>query len=177
MRAQSIPCKHRVRGTVALELLLVMPVILVLAMAFIEYALILTCESKLNLAAYAGANVARHGGSEEDVDQAVVAALPAHAHVSNRTVKIIRLNPPSAQTSQTTASPLWQRTSTPSQNSTGTVTDSRGTAGSLVSQVPLSAIQVRVEVPANRVVPNMLKYVGFDLAGEKLTGVAVLAKE
>jgi Flp pilus assembly protein TadG len=63
------------RGHAALELLLVMPLLLAVLVGTVEFALFLTAQQQVNLAAREGARVAATGGSIDDINQAVRLSL------------------------------------------------------------------------------------------------------
>ena len=61
----------RRRGTVALELLFVLPVLLLVVLAIIELSLLLGAEHRLTAASREGARVAALGGGPQEIEQAV----------------------------------------------------------------------------------------------------------
>ena len=69
--------RSRRRGGVALELLLVLPILLAVLLGAVELSLWLTAQQQVNLAAREGARVAAVGGNLDDVNAAVRSALGA----------------------------------------------------------------------------------------------------
>lgn len=75
MRIQATRRKSGRRGTVIIELLLVLPVFVVLLTAMIEFSLILTARQELLTASREGARIASHGAPNEEVQAAVQRVL------------------------------------------------------------------------------------------------------
>src|SRR3954452_603182 len=69
--------RTRRRGQVALELLLVLPVLLAVLLGTVEFSLWLTAQQQVNMAAREGARVAATGGTPDEINQAVRRALGA----------------------------------------------------------------------------------------------------
>jgi hypothetical protein len=65
------PRRHRRRAGIALETLLLLPVVLLVALAVIEFSLVLGARERLLVASREGARVAALGGDERAVDEAV----------------------------------------------------------------------------------------------------------
>jgi Flp pilus assembly protein TadG len=160
----------RRRGTVALEFLLILPIVMLLTAGFIQFAMMLTADSRLLLAAYNGATAARHGGSETDIRQAVDKALLNNTYKTNRTIRIYRVDPPTLPF--TIPEDVLIATIDPAN-----VLTLANPPVNTQSQPTLSAIKVVVEVRADKVAANLLKYVKYDLANYTLNGSAVLPKE
>lgn len=164
--------KHRMysRGSVALEFLLILPIVVLLSVAMIQFALTLLADQKLLLAAYNGATAARHGGTEADIAIAVDKALPTAAYKTNRVIKVYRVNPPLIPN----GFPQDELIATISPTNVVTLANPLVTTA---GQPTLTPIKVAVEIQADKVVPNMLDYVGYDLANYTLLGAVVLPKE
>jgi Flp pilus assembly protein TadG len=63
--------KRRRRGSLTLELLLVLPILLLVLLAIIEFSIWAVAQQQLLTASREGARVAALGGSRDDVEQAV----------------------------------------------------------------------------------------------------------
>jgi Flp pilus assembly protein TadG len=63
------------RGHVAIELLIVLPILLTVLLGTIEFSLLLTAQQQVSLAAREATRVAATGGSVADIEQAVRLAL------------------------------------------------------------------------------------------------------
>lgn len=59
------------RGHVALELLLVLPILLTVLLGTVEFSLLLTAQQQVSLASREATRVAAMGGSEGDIEQVV----------------------------------------------------------------------------------------------------------
>lgn len=160
----------RHRGSISVELLIILPMIVLLGAALVQFALMLLADQKLLLAAYNGATAARHGGTEDDIAIAVDKALPYLAYKNYRIVKVYRVDPPVLPN----GIPVDVLIATIDASNNVTLANP---PVEVASQPSLAAIKVTVEVQADKVVPNMLKYVQYDLANYTLVGSAVLPKE
>jgi TadE-like protein len=134
------PCHITRRGTVALELLLALPVLLGVVLGVVEFGLMLVAEQQLVAASREGARVASQGGAQSDVVQAVEQFL------GSGTLRNAMIN--------------------------AVLTDNMGQP--LASGQPVT---VTVSIPAKQVVPDLLKFVGFSIAGENLVGQTTMRKE
>jgi hypothetical protein len=170
MRRSNSDYRLSPRGSITVELLVVLPIIALIGAALVQFALMLLADQKLLLAAYNGATAARHGGTENDVAIAVDKAMPQIAYKNNRTIKIYRVDPPLVPN----GIPQDVLIATISPTNVVTLANPGVT---VASQPSLAAIKVTVEVQADKVVPNMLKYVKYDLANYTLVGAVVLPKE
>lgn len=144
----------RRRGAVALELLLVLPVFLLVLLGAVELTQMIVVEERLTLAAFSGANAARHGGDSADVETAAKSTLGNGSLLANSTVKIYRVDPP--------VSPATTPTFTLITNPE--------------VEAPLTAIRVEVTAPGNTVISNLLASL-IDLSTVTLDGSATLPKE
>ncbi|MGF1577967.1 MAG: TadE/TadG family type IV pilus assembly protein [Gemmataceae bacterium] len=62
-------------GSLTLELLLILPILLVIILAIVEFSLILVARQQLTAASREGARVAAMGGTESEVEDAVLNTL------------------------------------------------------------------------------------------------------
>src|SRR4051812_48194960 len=67
--------KRRRRGTVAVELLLVFPLLLAVLLGTVEFSLLLSAQQQVALASREGARAAAAGGTSADVSESVRLAL------------------------------------------------------------------------------------------------------
>jgi hypothetical protein len=166
----NLPSRANQRGTITVELLVVLPIIALIGAALVQFALMLLADQKLLLAAYNGATAARHDGTEDDIAFAVDKAMPQIAYKNNRIIKVYRVDPPVIPNDP----PVDVLIATISPTNVVTLANP---PVDVASQPSLAAIKVTVEVQADKVVPNMLKYVKYDLANYTLVGAVVLPKE
>ena len=145
--AGAFPCAGR-RGTIALEMLLILPVFLALLVGFVEFSSIVVVEERLEAASAQGARVASQGGSVTDVYTAVNYSLGPGGLQDNRTITITN---PAAADPTAAIDPTMVDSGTP--------------------------IMVRVEVTANLVVPDLLRFIGYSLSNQALVGQSVMRKE
>jgi hypothetical protein len=130
----------RRRGSLALELLLLMPVLTGILLAIVEIGMLEFADQQLTAASREGARVAAQGGDEDDVELAVRRYLgrgrlgDVHVDVDFK--------------------------------------DRHGRP--LPSGEP---IEVRLSLPANHAVPDLLRFVGFSIKDKKLIGRTVMRKE
>jgi Flp pilus assembly protein TadG len=135
----AVPRPQRRRGNVALEMLLVLPVVLTVVLAMVEYGLMMSAQEHLLAASREGGRVAALGGTPQDVTNAVQRHLGA--------------------------GPLSQA------EIDMTLTDSSG------NPVPSGEpVTVWVSLPATAAVPNLLRFIGFDIAQETLVARTVMRK-
>ncbi len=79
--------RGRRAGTVAVELILVLPILLSLLLGMVEYGMYLAANQQVTTASREGARVAALGGTEAEVRQAVAQFLGA-GNLSNATAQV-----------------------------------------------------------------------------------------
>jgi hypothetical protein len=143
--------RRRREGAIALEMLLVLPVFLVLLLGFVELSTIVMVEERLAAASAQGARVASQGGATSDVTTAIENYFGPGKITDNYTLNITQnvTDPPSLIVSQVNP-----------------ITISSG-----------SPIRVIVKIEASKVVPDLLRIIGFGLSGQILVGQTVMRKE
>jgi len=154
MRPPRLPARDRRpirRGVVALEMLLVMPVFLVLLLGFMELTSIVLVEERLAAASAQGARVASQGGTVADVQAAIDNYFGPGKIKDNYTLNIT------------------QNTTNPASAVSETIDPTLVSSG--------QPIRVIVKVEAGKVVPDMLRMIGFGLSGQILVGQTVNRKE
>jgi len=135
------------RATVALELVLVLPVLLILLLAMIEFGMLLTARQELLAASREGARAASHGGGDRrkvnrEVRETVRDAL-GKGRLADADVDI-----------------HWS-----DQGRRGRRRNGR------------ERVEVVVHVGATHVVPNLLGWAGFSIEKERLEAATVMAVE
>ncbi len=68
-------CRNRRAGSLMIELLFVLPLLLIVVLATVEFSLWLTAQQQVTLASRAGARAAARGGDQNDVQLAVQQVL------------------------------------------------------------------------------------------------------
>jgi Flp pilus assembly protein TadG len=132
-------------------MLLVLPVFLVLLLAFVELTSIVLVEERLAAASIQGARVASQGGTLADVQAAVDNYFGPGTLKDNYVLNL-------TQNTTATASAISE-TIDPTLVSSG------------------QPVRVIVKVEAGKVVPDLLRLVGFELSDHVLVGQTVLRKE
>lgn len=128
------------RGGFSLETLLLIPVLLGVVLAVVEFGMYLANQSLVESASAQAVRIAARGGSEKDITRTVERILGKH-RFSRADVFVT------------------------SANADGSAVDTG------------DPIEIRIEILARDVVPDLLVFVGFGLGDRKLTGRAVFMKE
>ncbi|MCE9534489.1 MAG: pilus assembly protein [Planctomycetes bacterium] len=127
-------------GSIAVEMLIILPVFLVILLGFVELTMLVIVEERLAAASYQGARVASQGGSTTDVETAVHHSL-GPGSVSTYLNDIIY---------------------TPTVLATANSGDE---------------ITVRLEIEAKRVIPDLLRFIGYSISNQILVAQTVMRKE
>lgn len=136
---RSLPRNRAPRtGVAAIEILLLLPVLVILVMAFIQFALHLRATQKVEHAVSVAVRVAARGGDEGQVTAALSSVL------GNVIVEKSIIHVASCDSDMSTDSHL---------------------------------IEVKIRVPANLLVPDLLSVIGAGLNGKLLEGRAIAARE
>jgi TadE-like protein len=134
------PGRRRRGGSVALELLLLTPIVVGLLVGVVELSMMTAANEHLSAASREGARVAALGGTEDDIDRAVQNRL-GHARLSQAKVCVF-------------------------------LKDAEG------NPIPSGdPVAVRVEVPADEAVPDLLRFIGFSIKNITLVGQTTMRKE
>lgn len=127
------------RGSLTLELLLVLPILMTVVLGAFEFSMLAQARQQLLTASREGTRVAALGGTVADVEQATQQALSGS--LQNATIQL-------------------------------NITDADGVP--LPSGQPVS---VAVSVNVGQVVPDLLAFIGYNIANETLVGQTVMRKE
>lgn len=129
------------RGVLSLELILVLPILLIVILATVEFGMLLASGQAVNAAAGVGAREATLPGATPAKVQAAVQRAVASWRFARR-LDAVQISP---------AHPQDARTGDP--------------------------VKVTVSVDSAAAAPNLLRFVGVSLAGQKLSASYVLRKE
>ena len=151
-RSMSPTAKSRRRGSVALEFLFLAPVLLGLLLAFVEYSSIVSCEEKLCRASHAGCKAASHGANLHQIHEVVDHNLGNGAIRHHRKIEVCRIV-------HTHHGDRLEPVKYPERLPCGT------------------ELVVIVQCEAEKVIPNLLGRIGFNLCGEHLTGETTQCKD
>lgn len=145
--------RHNRRGAIlSLELIMVLPILLVVLLATVEFGILLMSSQGVGAAASVGArNAALPSSSKATVTAAVATALDGY---------------------------IWQGTEEVViyvDSGSGFVLDNNG---SVLANAPSgSVVSVTVNVESDQAAPNLLKFFGISLTGKELTTTYVTRKE
>ena len=128
------------RGNVAVEMLLVMPILLALILGTIEMSMMTAANEQLCAASREGARVAALGGDTDEVNRAV------YNHLNGGSLS---------------QADVW-----------ASLTDRDGKP--IPSGEP---VMVRVQIPANHAVPDLLAIIGVSIGNSTLIGQTIMRKE
>lgn len=140
LKLEPAPTRPR-RGALAVELLLVLPILLILLMGMVEFSMLLTARQQLMAAARAAARIAAQGGSDQEAQHSVKQILGA-GPIGTADVHVHRV------------------ADDPMHPDAGR-----------------ERVEVLVTVPATRVAPNFLGWVGIDLGGHDLAAGVIMNRE
>lgn len=122
------------KGVLSIELLLLLPIVIILLVAFYELTRLETVKQQLAVASAQGARVAAQGGLEPDIKAAVLKSLPRN---------VLQQAGIEARAGTHTGDP----------------------------------VVVEVSIPAKKVVPDLLRFIGFSLHGRTLKRQTILRRE
>jgi Flp pilus assembly protein TadG len=125
---------RRRRGSITLELLLALPILLAVLLATVEFGMLLLAQQQLQGASRDGARVGALGGTEQDVEDAALAVLGNGAFAQ----------------AQITAD---------------------------LPDKPGEPVEVVVQIPAVKVVPDVLGFIGISLRDVTISAKTVMRKE
>jgi hypothetical protein len=86
----AVPARARRTGNLAVELLLVIPVLLAVLLAVVELSQLVAATQRLDAACAQGARVAAQGGDEEEVEQAVHRCLESESYQQVEVESVLR---------------------------------------------------------------------------------------
>ncbi|HVK08628.1 MAG TPA: TadE/TadG family type IV pilus assembly protein [Gemmataceae bacterium] len=153
MRRSTPPNPRARRGSVAVETLLFLPLFLIVLLAFVEFAAIVTCEQQLVRASHAGAKCAAEGATCEQIREVIDYNLGRGALCGHRRISVCRVV--KNHHGHEHLVPVEDPECLP----------------------PHTLLVVTVEAPAARVVPNLLRCVGIRLSDDELSGQTAIRKE
>ena len=170
--------RTRRSGSVAVELLLLSPIVIGLILAVIEISMMTAANEHLAAASREGCRVAALGGNVNEVQRAVYNHL-GYGSLAQAQITIIFLqdgqgNPlPVVTTLDENGNP----TSSVQGNSSGQVSGS-GQGNNSGNPIPHGEpVLVRLDIPAAAAVPDLLAIIGFSLKNQTLVGQTIMRKE
>jgi Flp pilus assembly protein TadG len=146
------PRRHNRRGAIlSLELIMVLPILLIVLLATVEFGILLMSSQGVGAAASVGArNAALPSSSLASVTDAVSTALDGYSWQGKQEVVVFV------------------------DSGSGFVRDN----GPVLANAPSgSVVSVTVNVPSDQAAPNLLQYFGISLSGKELTTTYVTRKE
>jgi len=149
-------------GSVAVELLLLAPIVLGLILGVVELSMMTAANEHLSAASREGCRVAALGGNANEIRRAVYNHL-GHGSLAQARIIAVILEDGKGQpiTSVLTLDDNDDRDH-----------DRRG------RPIPCGEpVMVRVEIAANQAVPDLLAYIGFSISKTTLVGQTIMRKE
>ena len=162
----------RSRGSIAVELLLLSPIVLGLILAVIEISMMTAANEQLAAASREGCRVAALGGDVNEIERAVYNHL-GYGSLSSAQITMIIL-----QDGQGNPLPVVA-TLDANGNPTVSVQGNNSSQGN-DSRYPIphgEPVMVRLDIPANAAVPDLLAFIGFSLQNQTLVGQTIMRKE
>jgi hypothetical protein len=155
------------RGVVVIELLLVAPLLLIILLGTIEFALLLVARAQLVSACREGARVASHGGGDRDELQAevreTVQRALGHGSLGHHAKVAITWHKEDLKSAQAEDHKQDHQPEHKQEHKHPRFGRDR--------------VEVVVQVPAARVVPNFLAWAGFSIAARELSSRMVMNLE
>ena len=153
-------------GSVAVELLLLTPIVLGLILAVVEIGMMTAANEQLAAASREGSRVAALGGGPGEIRRAVWNHLGQGNLATAQITAVLTLN----QDGTPVVTALTDGNGQPIDNALG----SNGQAQAIPSGDP---VLVRVETPTTNAVPDLLAFIGFSIKKSTLVGQTIMRKE
>jgi hypothetical protein len=158
-------------GSIALELLLLAPVVLGLILAVVEFGMMTAANEHLAAASREGGRVAALGGGPSEIVRAV------QDHLGQGNLGAAQIS--AVLTQQADGTPILTALTDSNGQPIDDPLQNNGQASNGPTQpIPSGEpVLVRVQTPANNAVPDMLGLLGVSLQGNNLIGQTIMRKE
>lgn len=159
------------RGSAALEVLLITPIVVGLTLAVVELSMLSAANEQLANASREGTRVAALGGGPNEIIQAVQNHL-GQGNLSTAQISAILTQ---QQDGTPIVTALTDNNGQPiNQSSSGNGQSSNGQAQPIPSGEP---VMVNVQTPASNAIPDLLTFIGFSIKSQTLIGQTIMRKE
>lgn len=159
-------------GSVAVELLLLAPVVLGLILAVIEISMMTAANEHLAAASREGCRVAALGGNVHEIERAV------YNHLGYGSLALAQITIVILQDGQGNPLPVvanLDANGNPTASIQGNNSDQDNNSGYPIPHG--EPVMVRLDIPANAAVPDLLAFMGFSLNNQTLVGQTIMRKE
>ncbi len=153
-------------GSVAVELLLLAPIVLGLILGVVELSMMTAANEHLSAASREGCRVAALGGDAREIRRAVYNHL-GHGSLGQARILAVFLEDGKGQ-------PITSILSLDDDEDRGRDHDRDRRGRPIPGGEP---VMVRVEIAANQAVPDLLAFIGFSLSKTTLVGQTIMRKE
>lgn len=172
----SRPTATRRRGSVAVELLLLAPIVLGLILGVVELSMMTAANEHLSAASREGCRVAALGGDAREIRRAVYNHL-GHGSLGQARILAIFLEDGKGQPI-TRVLTLDDDDDRDGGVNSFTFPTGSGPGNGQGRPIPCGEpVMVRVEIAANQAVPDLLAFIGFSLSKTTLVGQTIMRKE
>jgi hypothetical protein len=152
---------------VAVELLLITPIVLGLIVGVVELSMMTAANEHLSAASREGCRVAALGGDAQEIRRAVYNHL-GHGSLGGSQILAVYLDDAQGR-------PIVSNlTLNVRDDDDRRPDDDRKRGRPIPSGEP---VMVRVEIAANQAVPDLLAFIGFSIRGKQLVGQTIMRKE
>ena len=157
----------RRQGSVAVELLLLAPIVLGLILGVVELSMMTAANEHLSAASREGCRVAALGGNANEIRRAVYNHL-GHGSLGQARIVAVFLEDGKGQ-------PITSILTLDDDDREGGALSGRDGRG---RPIPCGEpVMVRVDIAANQAVPDLLAFIGFSLRKTTLVGQTIMRKE